>query len=451
MAGKEGIGPMPFGLRYARQMSPSRRSVLQMAAGGGVAMSFRNAFAQGSATPAAGADIPITGELVAELTAFDDLMLGAMATWGLPGGQLAIAREDRLVLNRGYGFASVEDGEPVETDALFRIASSSKPITAVAILKLIDAGEITLHTPVFPLLAYDLPEGALFDERLDHITVEHLLVHAGGWNSEESFDPQYLPWPLYASHTLGEGNPADAETIVRFMLTQPLDFDPGTQSAYSNFGFNVLGRVIEKVSGQTYEQYVVERVLAPAGITSMAIGGTTLDERLPGEVRYYAPEGLEPRPGVYPESGFVPVGYGSFYLRSLDAHGGWVASAENLVRFALAIDGTKGEALLTPETVTAMETTPRPPAAAAGVGNVEESLGLGWNSVQGDDGYEWSHAGALEGSNCSWIIRKPDGTTLAFVFNTLPMDFGGFFGELLPSLHELMDTTIEWPGTDLFS
>ena len=70
--------------------------------------------------------------------------------------------------------------------------------------------------------------------------------------------------------------------------------------------------------------------------------------------------------------------------------------------------------------------------------------------MQGDNGYEWSHAGALEGSNCSWIIRKPDGTTLAFVFNTLPMDFGGFFGELLPSLHELLDTTTEWPGTDLF-
>lgn len=441
---------MHVGPRYARQISTSRRSVLRVAAGGGVAMSFRNAFAQGSATPAAGEDVPITGEPIPELAAFDDLMGQAMATWGIPGGQLAIAREDRLVLNRGYGFASVEDGEPVTPDALFRIASSSKPITAVAILKLIDENQLSLDTPVFPLLAYDLPADAPYDERLDRITIEHLLVHAGGWNSEESFDPQYLPWPLYASHTLGEDNPAEAETIVRFMLTQSLDFDPGTQSAYSNFGFNVLGRVIEKVSGQTYEDFVIERVLAPAGITSMAIGGTTLEERMPGEVRYYSPEGLERRPGVYPESGFVPVGYGSFYLRSLDAHGGWIASAADLVRFTLAIDGTKGEALLAPETVTAMETTPRPPAAAAGVGNVEESLGLGWNSVQGDNGYEWSHAGALEGSNCSWIIRKPDGTTLAFVFNTLPMDFGGFFGELLPSLHELLDTTTEWPGTDLF-
>jgi len=423
-----------------------RRRALQLsAAGAGIAaLSLRSVAGQAGATP-------VSGEAVEGLAGFDALMTDVMQRWTLPGGQLAIARDNRLVYNRGFGYASVEDDEVVELDSRFRIASNSKPITAVAILKLVDAGELSLDTPVIPLLALEGPANAPYDARLDAITVEHLLVHSGGWNSAANgVDPQYLPWPAVASHVLDAESPAEAETIVRYMLSQPLDFGPGTVSAYSNFGFNVLGRVIEHLSGQTYEQFVIDEVLAPSGITSMAIGGTTLAERLEGEVRYYPPSGQAARESVYPGEGFVPVGYGSFYLRALDAHGGWIASAADLVRFALAIDGKRGPALLSPDAVTSMETTPRPPSAAAGAGNVETTLGLGWNSVAEGDGYEWSHAGALEGSNCAWMVRKPDGTTAAFLFNTLPEDFGGFFGEIIPALQEMLAGITEWPETDLF-
>jgi N-acyl-D-amino-acid deacylase len=407
-------------------------------------------FAQGTATPVGSESIPVTGEAVPDLAAFDAAMTATMTAWAIPGAQLAIANDDRLIYNRGFGYASVEDGTVVEPDMLFRIASTSKPITAVAILMLVDAGDLTLDTPVFPLLGYELPPDAPFDARLDSVTVEHLLVHAGGWNSIASFDPQYQPWSLLAAHALNAEVPAEAETIIRFMLTQPLDFDPGTQSAYSNFGFNVLGRVIEHVSGQGYEQFVIDKALKPAGITAMAIGGTTLEERLPNEVRYYSPPGLDPRPTVFPEGGFVPVGYGSFYMPAVDAHGGWIATAEDLVRFTLAIDGTKGSALLKPETVNLIETTPRPPSAAAGAGNVEEALGLGWNSVPQGNGYEWSHAGALEGSNASWLVRTPEGITLAVVLNSLPEDYGAFFGDLIPTLQQLLAETTMWPEHNLF-
>ncbi len=439
--------------RLVRSGTINRRRAVQL--GGAsiatAAMSRKFASAQGDATPVAAEDIAATGESVPELTGFDDLMTRAMAKWNLPGAQLAIARDDRLVYSRGFGLGSVEDEEAVQLDSLFRIASNSKPITAVAILMLVDSGDLTLDTPVFPLLNYEPLADAPSDPRLDSITIEHLLVHSGGWNSAAGYDPQYQPWTLLASQTLDAEIPAEAETIIRFMLTQPLDFDPGTQSAYSNFGFNVLGRVIEHVSGQSYEDFVIEKVLTPAGISAMAIGGTTLEERADGEVRYYSPPGLEPRPSVFPNGGFVPVAYGSFYMRAMDSHGGWIGTAEDMVRFTLAVDGTKGPALLTPETVTLMETTPRPRAAAAGAGNVEESLGLGWNSVPQSDGHEWSHAGALEGSNVAWMVRKPDGTTLAFVANSLPEDYPTFFGEIIGELQQLMSTTTTWPDTDLFA
>jgi N-acyl-D-amino-acid deacylase len=423
-----------------KALAVNRRRALMIAATG-ASLASRPVAAVRQATPQATPDatpVPASGEAVSALSAFDQVMTETMARWSLPGGQLAIARNDQVLLNRGYGFADVEAAASVTPDATFRIASTSKPITAVAILKLVDAGGLTLDTQVFPLLALDPPANAPRDPRLDTIMVGHLLTHAGGWNSSAGYDPQYLPWPLAASHALDAENPAEAVTIVRFMLGQPLDFDPGTLSAYSNFGFNVLGRVIEHVSGVPYERFVLDEVLAPAGITAMRIGGTTAAERFRGEVRYYGPPGQEPRLSVYPGEGFVPVGYGSFYLPSLDAHGGWIGSAHDLVRFALAVDGRWGDALLTPETVALMETSPRPPSAATGAGNTETSLGLGWNSVAVDGGYEWSHAGALEGSNCSWLVRKPDGTALAFVFNSLPVDFGGFFGEIIPALQGLL-------------
>lgn len=396
----------------------------------------------------AAGEIPISGDPVPELSAFEDLVTATMQKWNLPGGQLAIAYEGRLIYNRGFGFASIEDAEVTRPDHLFRIASTTKPITTVAILRLVDAGQLALDTPVFSLLALEGPVNAPYDDRLDSITVEQLLVHSGGWNSEEGYDPQYLPWPLLASQALGAENPAEAETIVRFMLSQPLDFDPGTASAYSNFGFNVLGRVIEHVSGQSYEEYVTDEVLTPAGITTMSVGGTTLAERKADEVRYYSSPGLEPAPSVYPGAGFVPFAYGGYYMPPLDSHGGLIGSAANLVRFALAVDGQRGDALLTTDSVTAMETTERPPSAASGAGNAETSLGLGFNREAIDGGYEWSHAGALEGSNCSWLVRKPNGTVCAWVFNSLPEDFGSFFGETIPTMQQMLAETTVWPATD---
>lgn len=394
--------------------------------------------------------LPITGEAVPELAEFDDLVTRLMARWPVPGGQLAIARHDRLVYNRGFGFADLDAGVPVDPDARFRIASNSKPITAVAVLQLVDSGDLTLDTRVFELLGIEQPPNAPRDPRLDTITVEHLLVHSGGWNSAAGYDPQYQPWTLFASHTLDAETPAEGATIIRFMLGQPLDFDPGTRSAYSNFGFNLLGRVIEHISGKSYEQFVVDNLLAPAGITTMALGGTRAEDRADGEVRYYPPPGLDLRPSVYPGGGYVPVGYGSYYMPAMDSHGGWIARAQDQVRFALAVDGTRGTALLRPETVSKMESTPRPPSAAAGAGNVKEALGLGWNSVPGDGGYEWSHAGALEGSNCAWLARKPDGTAIAFCFNSLPEDYGSFFGEAIPALQSQLAATTTWPDIDLF-
>jgi N-acyl-D-amino-acid deacylase len=443
--------------RVARLGQPptfSRRRALH-AAGGGLSTLAGLGLRHSSAMTQSGTPIAATGQPASELAAVDAVMDALMTRWELPGGQLALAKEGRLVLNRGYGLADVERGEPVQPTSLFRIASVSKAITAVAILTLVDAGTLALDETVFPLLAFAPPPHATVDPRLATITVQDLLVHAGGWDSAQSFDPQGLPFSRTAAAMVGLADPAEAATIVRFMLGEPLDFAPGTRQAYSNFGFNVLGRVIEHVSGQPYEAYVRGHVLIPAGITSMRLGRTRLADRAPDEVRYYAPPGQAPGWSVFWGEGYAPFAYGgSTYLEALDSHGGWIASAADLVRFATAVDGQRGPALLTPETVQVMVTTPRPPTGVPGTGypgvTAEVTTGLGWDMIPEAGGVAWSRAGALIGSTAAWMNRRPDGVTIAFTVNTLPPEYNDFLNDAITALGQAVDEIRTWPDSDFF-
>jgi N-acyl-D-amino-acid deacylase len=402
------------------------------------------------ATPTSDSGTAPTGQSVPTLAGFDQAMTAQMSKWHLPGGQLALAKDGRLLFNRGYGLADVDQQVPVQPDSLFRIASVTKTITTVAVLTLVDAGMLTLDDQAFPLLGLPAADNATPDPRLNAITIKDLLVHAGGWDSNASFDPQYLPWSRMAAATLGLDDPAEATTIVRYMLGVPLDFDPGTKSVYSNFGFNVLGRVIERVAGQPYEDYVRDRVLTPAGIRDMRLGRTRQENRAPGEVFYYGPPDQAARESAFWGEGYVPVGYGSYYMEALDAHGGWIASAADLVRFTTAVAGQGGMALLKPETLQAMITTPRPQAAGTGAGNSAVQAGLGWDMKPVSGGVEWSHAGALEGANASWLFRGADGLTIAFIFSSLPVDYGTFFPDTGQALLAAAGAVQTWPTGDPF-
>jgi N-acyl-D-amino-acid deacylase len=421
---------------------------------GGAAAQQNTPAAASDATPAA-QTIPITGQVVPELAGFDQVMTSLMQKWSLPGGQLAVAKNGRLVFNRGFGLADVEHDVPVQPDNLFRIASATKPITAVAIMTLVDAGKLNLDDKVFPLLGFEPASHAAVDPRLDTITVEECLVHAGGWDSAASFDPQYLPWSRMAAATLGVNDPPEAAAIVRFMLGVPLDFDPGTKSVYSNFGFNVLGRVIERASGQPYGEYVRDHVLTPSGISDMGLGRTRREDRAPGEVHYYSPPSLDPSESesVFWGEGYVPLAYGSFYMEALDAHGGWIASAADLVRFTMAVDGQRGAALLSPSALQTMGNTPRPKESGIGSGwdMKPVTAGLGWDTKTVPGGVEWSHGGALWGSSAAWPFHGPDELTMAFVFNTLPAEFREFFLEAGTAILTTAGGVQTWPTHDLFS
>lgn len=380
--------------------------------------------------------IVTTGRIVPALAQYDRAMAGLLARWGIPGAALAIARDGRLMFARGYGLASIENDQPVQPDSLFRIASVSKPITAMAILKLIEQGRLGLDTPAFSLLDHLAPPpGSQVDPRISTITIRHVLHHTGGWDRDLSFDPMFHPSVRDAARVLGAPEPLDAETIVRVIRGQPLDFDPGTRYAYSNFGYCVLGRVIERVTDRGYEEHVQAALLEPLGISRMQIGTGMLEGLAEGEVHYYDPGAKTIAPGNAP---------GLF--RRMDAHGGWIASAVDLVRLFSALDGLGAPAPLTPETVRQMRARPAPPLWA----DADEYYGLGWQVQPFGDRTVWWHDGQLP-RTISQVVGNTNGFVRAVLFNGRPTSQAAFRREMQRTLSAAFQAVTTWPERNLFA
>jgi N-acyl-D-amino-acid deacylase len=404
--------------------------------------------------PASAEESPATGEERPELVSLDAWMRAFMEQHNIPGGQLAIVKDGQLIYSRGFGWADRDAKEPVQPDSLFRIASVSKPITAVAILKLVEQGKLKLDDKVLDHLEYEphFEEGGTLDERWKQVTIQHCLSHSGGWDRDKSYDPMFQS--LRMAKSMKIDLPILPEHVIRYQLGQPLDFDPGERYAYSNFGYCLLGRVIEKITGQPYEKYVQDEILKPLGIVRARIGGSLESERAEGEVRYY---GVKDEPGtavVGPGAGEakVPVSYGVWRQETLDAHGGWIASAPDLAKFGAAFDlAADGQAarstLLTADSVRQMFGSHVQVSPANG-DKPARFYGLGWfiepAAMEGGQPIA-RHGGALPCTAAS-LMHFPDGTNLAVLFNLGQDQQGKFLGRGIEGpLTELVRSIEHWP------
>jgi len=320
----------------------------------------------------------------AEAAAMAEIARQTMGKYHAPGLSVAVARHGEMVYQQGFGYADKTTGEPVTSASLFRIASISKPITATAIFSLIEKGRLGLNDLIFGaegILKFDY--GQTYPERVGKITLHHLLTHtAGGWdNSTGPVDPMFYRPEL--NHR---------ELVTWTLRELPLAHEPGTHYAYSNFGFCLLGRVIEKVTGQPYAGYVQSAVLGKCGITDMRIGGNTLAQRAANEVTYYGQPGSDP--GPY-----------DMNVTRMDAHGGWIATPGDLVQFARHVDGfTTTPNILAADTIKTMTT--------ATAQNPNYACGWCVNRVP-----NWWHSGSLPGT-LSIMVRTASGLCWAAITNT---------------------------------
>jgi len=378
---------------------------------------------------------------------YDRLIGEFMKTHETPGLSVAVTYRGQLAFSRGYGYADLETREQVTPQHLFRIASLSKPITAVAVLQLVEAQKIKLDDRVFDILddrhqSDDTDEN--FDPRLKTITIRQLLEHRGGWDREISFDPMFQS--VRFARQVGVQPPADQVTIINAMCSQPLDFNPGDRYAYSNFGYCLLGRVIERVSQQSYEEYVKEHVLKPLGITTMKIGRTRAQHRARGEVRYYHPGTVR---SVFAEDlgQQVPSPYGGWHLEAMDAHGGWIASVEDLAKFAACFDNPEQCPILSTRSIGLMYE--RPPREAGYDDNGQPKAvyySCGWSNRVLKNGKQnhW-HTGSLPGTT-SILIRRYDGKNFVALINTraspTTKNLTGVIDRLL---HQAANQVTRWP------
>ncbi len=317
-------------------MEPRRRALLRTLAAGSVAGLSGCALLPDHVDAPAGRR-PRTGELTTRWASLLDRVDRYLADHGVPGAGLAVATPAGSVVAGGVGWQSPGQTEPVRPDSLFRIASLSKPITAGATRHLVATTDLSLDDAVLPLLDVEPPGGAPADPRFAEITVRHLLTHSGGWDRQETFDPMLRPTRVAGA--LDVDPPPDERDVARFLLGRELAFEPGTDSAYANVGYLLLGLLIEDVSGRPYQEYVADAVLAPAGVdpANLRLGRTLPADRPEREVEYAANGHCRDAFGSPPWRR-VPCPDGGFAVEPMAAHGGHVATAGAYARFFAAFD-----------------------------------------------------------------------------------------------------------------
>ena len=338
-----------------------------------------------------------------EFEGLDKEMKRYLRKWEMKGASVAIMRNDSLIFAKGYGWADEEKEVKMEAGHILRMASVSKLITAIGIMKLQDEGRLNIKNKVFG------PEGVMKDSDLDtlirhsayeHLTIEHLLRHQGGFYRDPLFSSKDVMNQMRLDH------PPTADDFFRLILPKRLRYKPGTTHRYSNFGYLLLSRIIEHVTGKNYEQYIKEEILAPAGCYDMHIAGNYYEDRRENEVRYYTHSGEGQYIEEYNGSGnMVERSYGGNNITLLSGAGAWCGSTAELARLVASIDGRdEVPDIISKKAVNQM------------IEYFDQStFSLGWNDTT--PGVGWSRTGTFSGTSA--IIKYfPDGECWIFISNT---------------------------------
>ena len=313
----------------------------------------------------------ITNDL-SRLPAMDAVVDSFMNRWSLRGVSLSIMRNDSLVYARGYGRADAS--KPMTPGTLLRMASVSKLITAVGIMKLQERGKLVLDTPVFgPFGILDGYDQYISDDNYYLITVEHLLRHQAGF-TQKGGDPMFSTPAMMRA--IGTSKAPTQEQLTRYL----------------------------QITGESYEAWTQREVLGPAGCTDFHIGGNFYENRFPGETRYFMHKEAKPI-NSFDGRGQVERCYGGNDIHGLSGAGAWIGSTPELARFVASIDGIPAVAdQISPFTLYQMTARLS-----------DEIFSLGWVDCTVDG--EWTRTGSFSGTS-ALVKTFPDGETWVLISNT---------------------------------
>lgn len=389
-----------------------------------------------------------TGQAVPQLAPFDTMMQNLMTTRNIPSGQIAVAWQGRLVLARGYTRNPGPNDIVVQPESLFRIASISKPITSTLVNRLIQDGQLTLDATIGSYIDLTPRPGTTADPRLATVTVRDLLEMLGGFPTptSSSYDPVFRD--DIVAQALGTGLPASHADVIRYQNGVPLVSNPGSTYSYSNYGYKLLGRIIEAASGMPYARYV-ERVFNPAGIWNMRLARALPQYRAGGEVAYFS--GYS-RSTVMDNSGtIVPLEYGGLNNDTMDSYGGWTASAPELMRWMTNLGNPSApNAILNATSLARMFGLPQNYPLPYTPGNY--FYAQGWQVRDyGAQGRSTWHSGSLP-STSAYIVRAKNGFDIAVLFNRRNETDGNELISAIDSgLWNAYGQVASWPAHDLFA
>jgi D-alanyl-D-alanine carboxypeptidase len=355
-----------------------------------------------------------TVNLTTGIGSIDQNVQAFMTKYNVPGLTIAITLDEHLVYLNAYGKASLDDNQVLTGQSLFRISSLSKQITSAAIMRLLDQGKINLDQNVFGAGGIlgnsygNMPYGP----GITQITTRELLQHTeGGW-PDNNTDP------------LGQGLNMTPQQIVSWGLNNVplLDPVPGRSYYYSHFGYVILGRVIEQITGQSYSDAVKTLVLQPSGIADMQIAGNTLAQKLPNEVKYYSNTNIDPY---------------TINVSLQDAANGWLSSAYDMAKFLVHVDGLSAQTILTPNAMRTMTTA----------SSANQKYACGWEVNQ----FNLWHDGRFPGTGTTEAITTQYGNfNYVILCNTSNSD-PNFSPDMENIFWNSQSSVAQWPGYDLFN
>lgn len=282
-----------------------------------------------------------------------------------PGASVLVIKGDKTLLRKGYGMANLESKTPVSPEMIFRIGSITKQFTSAAILKLSEQGKIRIDDEITKYLP-DYPTNG------KRITVGHLLNHTSGIKSYTSL-PALMAKDLKAKEI-------SVQDVINAFKDQPMDFDPGDEYRYNNSGYFLLGAIIEKVSGDTWSNYVQKNFFGPLKMKSTF----TEDKNIPLAATGYAGSGNAVADYVHPS---VPFSAGSIF-----------STVDDLWKWNKAIFNYR---------VVKKESLEKAWAPLVLNSGVKQSYGYGWQLGRLNDKKVIAHGGAIDGF-LSYALYVPE-------------------------------------------
>ncbi len=359
-------------------------------------------------------------------------LTGLLGEYDVPSISWAISCRGEIVDRGAFGVADPRTGREATPEVPYRLASLSKWVVAAATMRLAARGELDLDAPIVALIP--LEPGDYSDPRWAAITPRMLLEHSAGFDRHASFDPMFADAKIVSMTPESGPGPAHEQRILRVMLGLPLDFEPGSDFAYSNFGYAVLGRVLEEVRGQPLDEILRQVVLAQTSGATLLPARSRPSDRPPLEARYVDLPGAPNVPSVF-DGSLVPEPDGGFYIEAMLAHGGLIGTPSAYARFLALVDGQPGvRDIVSPTALYARPTHD--------VFDGEPSYyARGANVTPREDGAHYWHTGSKPGLS-TWAELDAHGTAAVVVVNARP-DSGGYWNALREALGVRVDALRE--------